>query len=70
MRNTYAIGVPFAAARGSVVLLRELCSTSGTEFLFSAVNYLTVTEARFPATKAKVTPSSIAVLVPGDNGDR
>lgn len=44
--------------------------TSGTKFLFSAVNYLTLTEARLPATKAKVTPLSIAGLVPGDNWDR
>lgn len=70
MRNTFAVGVPFAAARGSVVLRRELCLTSGTKFLFSAVNYVTVTEARFAATKAKVTPLSIAGVVPGDNWDR
>lgn len=70
MRNTFAVGVPFAAAWGSSALLRELCLTSGTKFLCSALNYLTVTEAGFPAIKAKVTPLSIAGLVPGDNWDR
>lgn len=55
------------AAWGTGALLRE--QTSGTKFLRAVLNYLAVTETRFPATEAKVTLLSIAGLVPEDNWD-
>lgn len=55
----------WSSAEGA--LLRE--QASGTKFLCAALNYLAVTESRFPATKAKVTPLGIAGLVPEDNWD-